>query len=388
MILYFFTQIADYFKGDDLVLNTRDIKDYDKEGNELSWPNIRKPQCPDGNICSKCLDVSVDQSVLFIPGDMYVVGIAPVHSKGLTPLYCGGIKRGGVDIVETIRFAVKEAIVKPNANIGVIIIDSCNDPQIIQEKILTLHKFGVLMNGEFISVRDKILGYIGGWTSDVSKAVADITTRLGYVQVSYASTATVLSKRNLYPFFLRTPTPDDQQAEILLKITRDFDANLIQILYSESEYGEGGRDILLRLIESEYKEICVSQTIPVSTTRDADQVIQQLRNIPNAKVVVSFLGSDETNHMVSALNTLDRNEFLIICSEGWGTRFDLSAYRNLIGTITVSSELTINEKFKDHMKSLSPEGTDVDPWIRGYIEEEFGCYFEWSFNKTSRQQCQ
>ena len=32
--------------------------------------------------------------VLFIPGDMYIIGIAPVHNLGSSPLKCGTIKPG------------------------------------------------------------------------------------------------------------------------------------------------------------------------------------------------------------------------------------------------------------------------------------------------------
>ncbi|KAL4221471.1 hypothetical protein ACF0H5_019729 [Mactra antiquata] len=380
-------KVADYSLDNGLTVYTQDIKDYDSNGNVLNWQEIRRPQCPDGKFCSKCWDHSIDHSVLFYPGDMYIVGIVPVHGNGDTPLNCGNIKLGGVDIVETIRFAVDEANVKPNADIGVIIIDSCNDAQLIQEKILTLQRFGVLIDGQYIPVRDKIIGYVGAWSSDVSRAVSEIVSRLGHVQISYASTATLLSSRDLYPYFLRIPSTDYQQAEVLLKITKEFDANLVQILYSESEYGKGGKNTLLDLIESTYREVCVSQVVPVSTLSDPSAVVAEIRKAPNAKIILAFLGSFEVTHIISELNTLTRNEFLIIVSEGWGTRFDVSMYPSLLGTITVSSELVINEKVKDHMKSLSPSRNEIDPWIRDYIEAEFDCYFEWSYNKTSLQPC-
>ena len=81
------------FSGDQLVVSKSKIRDYTQAGSELLWPNIRKPQCPDFSVCALCLQEDTDD-VLFIPGDMYIIGIAPIHNVGSTPLKCGPIKPG------------------------------------------------------------------------------------------------------------------------------------------------------------------------------------------------------------------------------------------------------------------------------------------------------
>jgi hypothetical protein len=364
-----------------------DIKDYNITGYELLWPNIRKAQCPDGKLCPICHTDLSEESILFIPGDMYIIGVAPIHTKGSTPLKCGEIKKGGLDIAETIRFAVKEAKSKPEANIGIVIIDSCNDPQIIQEKILTLHRFGVYVKDRFIPIGDKILGYIGGWSSDVSKAVADIISRLKYPQISYASTAPILSDRSIYPYFLRTPIPDDKQAETILKIVMGLQGNYIQIVHSEGAYGEGGRDLLTNYIKKGKFDMCVAQTISFKTDTNGSDVLNKLRKFSKAHIVVLFLGSFDVVQLFKIFNMIDRNEFLFISSEGWGTRFNVSLYGNLNGCITVTSQLNVNEKLKDHFSSLKPDRSNINQWIRPYMEKEFDCYFEWSYDKRSRKKC-
>lgn len=355
----------------------------------MSWPNIRKPQCPDGLICPLCLELHETESVLFIPGDVYIVGIAPVHNKGDSPLKCGTIKRSGVDIVEVIRFAVDDSKTKLSAKIGVIVIDSCNDPQIIQEKILILNRLGVYVDGQYIFVKDKIIGYIGGWSSDVSKSVAEITSRLKYPQISYASTAAALSDRSKYPYFLRVPSSDRKQAQSILEIVRYFKADVIQIVYSDTAYGIGGRDLLLELAisPSSTSHICIIQTIPVTTSSDKSEVLSKMRAYPSVKVVVMFIGSFELEYLVDTLNTIQINEFLFISSEGWGTRLDVTPYTNLVGSITLTSQLPINAIFEKRMKSLSPSRSDANPWTRPYLETLFNCYYEWNYNKSSNHPC-
>ena len=375
-----------------LTVNTSAIKDYNENGKELAWPNIRKSQCPDYKVCQECLTEYKDE-LYFVPGDMYIIGIMPVHNIGPTPLNCGSIKPGGIDIVETVRFAIEDAKssfqnLVPNANIGFIIIDSCNDPQIIQEKILTLHRLGVYKDGLYIPVRDKILGYIGGWSSDVSVAVAEITSRLRFVQVSYGSTTPGLSNRAMYPFFLRTPAPDSVQADTMLNIVKHLGFNLVQILYSKSKYGEGGRDLIINAIKQDKNSACVAQSIGVSHLTTPDEIIDSINQQIAAKVILMFVSSFDLEWLLPVLDkAFGNNGYLCIASEEWGTRTDVSNFPNMKGTITLTSEIPVNRKFQDHLRSLKADGSDPDPWIRPYMEHTFGCYYEWSYNKSSGIQC-
>lgn len=358
----------------------------------MSWPNIRKPQCPNDFFSPKCIAEKEADSVLFIEGDIYIVGIVPVHNIGQTPLKCGSIKQGGVDIVEAMRYAVNqietESVKRLEAKIGLIIIDSCNDPQIIQERILSLHRLGVYLDGTFIPVQDKILGYVGGWASDVSVALGSLTTRLNQVQISYASTSAELSRRSTFPYFLRVPSADTKQAETIIRILQILKGNFIQILYSESKYGEGGRDLIKALANDQVNKICIANEIPLGETRDPMNVIAEMRKEPGARFIVMFISSFDVERISEAFNAvLNKNEFLFIASEGWGKRQKVSGYTNLVGTITVTSELPIEENFKRYLESLKPDGSDLDPWVREYMEKYYDCYYEWSYNKTFRKPC-
>jgi len=373
-------------------LNTNQLRDYDEQGQQLLWPNIRKPQCPDGYQSPTCLAEKAVDSVLYTEGDLYIVGVVPVHNIGDTPLQCGKIKQGGVDIVESMRYAVDQvesaADNELKAKIGLIIIDSCNDPQIIQERILTLHRLGVFVNGEFKSVTDKILGYVGGWSSDVSIALAYLTSRLNQVQISYASTSAELSRRTTYPYFLRVPSADNKQTETIAQIIAALKGNFIQVVYSQSQYGEGGRDLMRVLADNSSYRFCIANEIPVGGEVTAEDVILELRKEPGARFVVMFIGSFDVENLIEGLNDgLTPNEFLFIASEGWGKRQKTEKYQNLLGTITVTSELTTEDAFNRYLGTLSADGTNADPWIREYMEGYYSCYYEWSYDKLMGTPC-
>ncbi|KAH3700245.1 uncharacterized protein LOC127860900 [Dreissena polymorpha] len=365
-----------------------DIRDYEDNNTVLSWPNIRKSQCTDGYRSDFCLSQRSDPSVLYHKGDMYIVGIVPVHNTGTTPLKCGNIKRGGLDNVEAIRYGISTGSgAFGGAKIGVILIDSCNDPQIIQEKILTLHRLGVYVDGKYEPVADKILGYVGGWGSDVTTAAAKITSRLGLVQISYASTAPSLSDRDVYPYFLRVPSADDYQAATLLKIVKALGGSTIQVIYSETIYGEGGRGLIQKLAAKPEYNLCIGNEIGVSKNTDPTTIVESLRKSKESQIVVAFIGSFELEYIIGYLNEkLDLNEFLFVASEGWGLRSDMFRYRNLQGTITVVSRLWTTDGFKSHLKALRPDNKD-NPWLLPYMEMIYGCYFESSFDKSSYRKC-
>lgn len=65
-----------------------------------------------------------------------------------------------------------------------------------------------------------IEGYIGGQAAEVSEPVATQLTELKFVQVSYTTTRSSLSNKQLYPFFMRIITPDSVQAKAIIDIVK------------------------------------------------------------------------------------------------------------------------------------------------------------------------
>ncbi|KAL5010700.1 hypothetical protein ScPMuIL_013005 [Solemya velum] len=270
-----FTKVGDFSSATkELTLDINSLRDYTADGSELQWPNVRKAQCPGGGICVDCSQSWVSDDILHIPGDLYVVGVAPVHNAGSTPLSCGDIRQGdGFDIAEAIVYATKKAQEQnrpiPGGSIGVILIDSCNDNILLQQKILSLHRFGLtLTDGSVIDINDKTIGYIGAFGSSISLALAEITSRLGYAQISYGSASPLLSDRMAYPWFTRITSSVVKQVPVILQVIQNLGSNLIQLVYSEGAYGEGAANTMAATA-SDYN-VCLAQSIAVSQGNNYD----------------------------------------------------------------------------------------------------------------------
>ncbi|XP_046566034.1 uncharacterized protein LOC124274713 [Haliotis rubra] len=65
-------------------------------------------QCQKSYDCIKCLKSNEDAKVLYIPGDFYIIGMAPIHNKGGTFLKCGSVRAISlsVDLTIALQFAV------------------------------------------------------------------------------------------------------------------------------------------------------------------------------------------------------------------------------------------------------------------------------------------
>ena len=339
--------------------------------------------------------------IIFKKGDVYVGAIVPVYDKNVNdPLKCGGIRKAnGWEIVEGIRFAVETANEKLGSftnffgskKIGYVILNSCNQPLLIQSKLLKLFKEGLqLTDGSQFDLRNKTLGFVGAYGSSTSKEVAGILQEFNFPQISYASTAAILSNRTVYKYFLRTCTPDNKQALAMLNIVKTLNSSYVQIVYSEGAYGEGGRDALVQNAK-EFK-ICIANEIKVKED-EYKRIRDDLNKTPYATVVLLFLKSHVVLDVMTELHeTINPWSYLFIGSEAFGTRMDVIADKpNLKGTITLSLQmkpLTGNSKFESHLYNrLNSIDTDINPWTKHYFEQKKSCYLAESFDKQFGSKC-
>jgi hypothetical protein len=385
-----------------MTINREELRDYTISGEELVWPYVRKAQCNVNIKCAECIDIEkLHESIIFETGDIFIVGVVPVFDRDSTSGDgCGNIRVvSGYQTVESIRFAVKKVNTKtgdfsgffPGLKIGLIVLNSCNDPVIIQRKIHTLIHNGVKMaDGSVLDLHNRILGFIGDIGSSISIAVAELLSRLQFAQISFASTSPLLSDRSKYPYFMRVVTPDDAQARAITEIIKKLESNYVQIVYSTGAYGEAGKD---RIKEEAFKsKICVVQEIPVEETGSAFEIFEKLRRFTHARLVIIFLQSHRLAPVISALTSqIDkRGEFMFIGSEAWARKRDPLKTDNkqvLLGSFTLSLEMYEDNELRTHIQNLIPKPFNQNPWSTLYLQEKRNCYYDLSFDKTKVEMC-
>ena len=140
--------------------------------------------------CGLVVCVGSRPQYLTYPGDVMLGGLVPIHKQGEAGQTCGGIQdEDGIQPLEALLFTLDEINADenllPNIRLGVIVLDTCDNPlhsaeQVVDllqgfmyRKVKTLHSDVVCSNNTI----KNILGLIGGQTSEVSLEIA----RLGRI---------------------------------------------------------------------------------------------------------------------------------------------------------------------------------------------------------------
>lgn len=139
-----------------------------------------KAQCRKGDICTACLQNN--EELYYKPGDLVIVAAFPIHNVGYNPLKCGGLRRNiGFDVALSVEYVVEEinndSTIFNGTSVGFLILDTCNDPLIIQERMLRLFRhdnYSILPH----DILDRILGFVGPFGSTQSIPMVSLTNKL------------------------------------------------------------------------------------------------------------------------------------------------------------------------------------------------------------------
>ncbi|KAL3837215.1 hypothetical protein ACJMK2_022586 [Sinanodonta woodiana] len=405
---FMFIKVGDYRK-DGMHFNLTEVRDYNITGNENTWPNLNKATCIASYTCKECISKTNPDRFVYIPGDLYVIGIVPVYDKA-NPFGCGAIRTvNGYQTVEAMAYAVKminnDTNVFPTQTIGLVILNSCNNPFVITEKIIDMYKNGLnltmgdnlypyntsINESEVLRLDNRILGFVGEQASTISIKVSEVLQQLKFVQISYASTSQELSDRTLHPYFMRVTTPDDKQADAMMKIIKELKSEYVQVVYSQGSYGEGGLNSIR--VAASVNKICIAQEIVIieSAVGLGYNILETLRMKSFAKIVIIFLQSHIVLPVMEALSKDAINgEFMFIGSEAWGKNVDILKGKSktiLETSLVLSLEMYEDLDLASNVQGINPESKRNVVWLKEYIESKLNCYYPWSFDKSKNHQC-
>ncbi|XP_041357612.1 uncharacterized protein LOC121374573 [Gigantopelta aegis] len=389
------------FANDNLNVSKSDLRAYTTSGDAIPDNAYPAAQCP-GDCTQDCEPRDLDDHVIFIPGDVYVVGLIPIYRQdGSDALKCGIFKdKISVDLAESLIFAMKSVNsnstpfpVKLSKKVGLIVLNTCNSPMMVKEKLLRLQTGRMKLASGVMSsnVSEQIIGYVGALGSSISISAAQILTHTKNVQISFSSTNPSLSNRELYPFFMRTCTPDQKQALAIIDIIKKLKSEYIQIVHSNEAYGRGGKEILEKTAKE--NDVCVVKSIEISDVVSSgihNNVINELWKNRDAKVVIIFVRSDLVEKVMAAISEpMEEGEFFFIGSETWGRRTAMLSMPKLRGrAISLAQDLPSDFGFDEYMRKTELNIVDpVNPWLAKFVEKRANCYLPLSFSKKGKTPC-
>jgi hypothetical protein len=318
---------------------------------------------------------------------------------------CGAIREPAVERAEAMVFAIRQVnrdpSLLPGVNLTFDIRDTCFIVNVgLERAIEYVQSAAELCSNEAALA---VSGVVGAARSDVTAAVASLFSLFQLPQVSYASTAAILSDKSRYDYFFRTVPSDAFQARAMADVIVHYNWTFIFAVYSADTYGREGIDSLIEALESRnVSRRCIAERIslPVGSSDNAtyDSVVQSMSEewVRNASVAVLFGHKNEAVEMMRAIMrvpdgatraTLEGITWM--ASDSWSLGLPVEYHNRAQGMFGFVPHPGTREDFKRYFIGLSPENNRTDnPWLNRYWETVFNCSLgqnSWNPCNTSAQ---
>ena len=325
--------------------------------------------------CENCVLDKIPNPYTFKKGTYYIVILVPIHENNISDHFTCSQSlnfESIVDLIEAAKFAIQTSL---NPDLGLIIIDTCSQPLVTIEKLISINYTNVL-------------GVIGGYYSMTTIPAAEVLTRLQIPQISYGAEAHVLSDRSRFPYVQRIITSTEEKSKAIILLCKRMKWKAINVMYNKESFGISGQSLLLKY--AKIHGICIVNNIKVELGEHNFQIyLNQLRKTSKVKIVVIFLLRKSYSKWLSILNEdQEDNEFLFIDAYGQGDsdvrKILKNNYKN---QVILEVNKRANKEFLDYYANLTKSDIEKNPWAKNFIEKRYKCRFFGSFNIAFEREC-
>ena len=299
---------------------------------------------------------------------------------------CGRIIDPSIQRVEAIALATQKINDDPNFLPGVTLAFEIRETCAQTNKALeeSLHYISGRNEAAF---GQEISGVVGATVSSVSISVARLLRLFKIPQISFASTANVLSDKTIFNYFLRTIPPDSLQARTMADIVEHFNWTYVIAMHTGDIYGtEGIQAFITELQKHNSTKKCIAMSsIELSTdatATDFDAAVEKLNQewVHNATVVVLF---GQLSTAIGILNATRRKHdsdpkfasrnLTWIGGDAWGDRVPEDLQETAQGMLGVIPRSYLSDEFDRYFQSLRPLTNSTNPWFDEFWETFFKC---------------
>ncbi|XP_062394193.1 G-protein coupled receptor family C group 6 member A [Sardina pilchardus] len=346
------------------------------------------------------------------PGDVLIGGLFPIHAGAIAPAkyqtsdfsqpqpaVCLDLNKARVSEALVMIQAVEEANRSPalarlGITLGYHIHDSCSD---VSTALRASKDFteGVSSTGGGAGnssdggcrasangsvCTQSVVAVVGASFSELSIALARLLTLELIPQISYSSTATILSDKLRFPAFLRTVPNDMYQTRAMAKLLSDNHWNWVGVITMDGDYGRSALDSFAS--EAAQKGICLAfkEILPESVNdpnveSSIRQAVQSIRSNSKAKVIVSFAKAEYMRQVFEELQDGPAEDRVWIASDSWSTNgnelahIDFSTVGKVVGFTFKSGNVAPFQQYIRELKREEYMSEDTNmPFLREFYQ--------------------
>uniref|UniRef100_A0AAQ5WXL3 Metabotropic glutamate receptor 5 n=1 Tax=Amphiprion ocellaris TaxID=80972 RepID=A0AAQ5WXL3_AMPOC len=337
--------------------------------------------------------------VAHIPGDIIIGALFSVHHQPpadkVHERKCGAVREQyGIQRVEAMMHTLDrinaDPYILPNISLGCEIRDSCWHSAVALEQSIEFIRDSLVSSDEAeewgggdpsaTPMRGKkpIVGLIGPGSSSVAIQVQNLLQLFNIPQIAYSATSMDLSDKSLYKYFMRVVPSDAQQARAMVDIVKRYNWSYVSAIHTEGNYGESGMEAFKDMAAKE--GICIAHSGKIWSNageQSFDRLLERLRaHLPKARVVACFCEGMTVRNILMAMRRQGLvGEFLLIGSDGWADRYDVTDgyVREAAGGITIKLQSADVKWFDEYYLKLRPENNHRNPWFPEFWQHRFHC---------------
>ncbi|XP_034553986.1 G-protein coupled receptor family C group 6 member A [Notolabrus celidotus] len=269
-----------------------------------------------------------------------------------------------------------------NVTLGYHILDSCSD---VGTALRATAEFMQQSDCSTSTCAQPVMAVIGASHSETSIAMARQLTLKMIPQISYSSTAVILSDKARFPAFMRTIPNDEHQTAAMTSLLSSFGWSWVGIVTTDGNYGQSALDHFVS--QASLKGICVafksvlpqSVTSPDNSLAIRDTVETIIKN-PKVQVIVSFV---KPTHMMDlflelrdqtlrAGQSMESMKRVWVASDSWSTSGSLKGNLTLddigpvVGFTFKSGDLSSFNEYLSQLEAAGPESTRNNSFIHEF----------------------
>ncbi|XP_069744210.1 G-protein coupled receptor family C group 6 member A-like [Narcine bancroftii] len=322
------------------------------------------------------------------PGDIIIGGILPIHGRVELinrtqpgPAHCSEFDISTFIQAQAMVYSINQinnSTLLPGIKLGYEIYDSCSDViNAVEATMQLISKLNSSINSvevhcNYSAYLPRIKAVVGGVYSEISIVIARLLNLYLIPQISYSSSAEILSNKEKFASFFRTIPSDKHQTFAMIQLILYLNWNWVAVISTEDDYGQSAMNSFI--LHAEKHSICVDfhTLLPVHNSElfkaKINETAQKIQN-STAQVMVTFIRSTDITALFKLLIEKKVNKTWI-ASDAWSSSRTISTLKQIekIGTILgFSFKDGKISNFKQYLEKLVMHSKNVDKFTEEFL---------------------